>query len=118
MIHIKKVLVPVDFSEASKKAVNYGLSLALEFNARLILAHIAPFDAVACEAAKGHLLQLIPAEYRDRSDFEIIVKSLQGKGRLERALLGTTAERVIRTATIPVLSLPLPATYADRWAAA
>ena len=37
MIHIKKILVPVDFSEASKKAVNYGLSLALEFNARVVL---------------------------------------------------------------------------------
>jgi nucleotide-binding universal stress UspA family protein len=49
---------------------------------------------------------------------DMIVINLRGKGRLERALLGTTAERVIRTATLPVLSLPLPATYASRWAAA
>ena len=31
MIRIKRILVPVDFSEPSKTAVNYGLSLALEF---------------------------------------------------------------------------------------
>ena len=53
---------------------------------------------------------------QDKAD--LIVINLQGKGRLERALLGTTAERVIRTATVPVLSLPLPATYAARWVAA
>lgn len=49
---------------------------------------------------------------------DLIVINLHGKGPLERALLGTTAARVIRTATIPVLSLPLPATYAARWSAA
>src|SRR5881628_1819666 len=127
MIHIKKVLVPVDFSGASKKAVNYGLSLALEFNARLILAHIAPFDAVAYEAAKGHLLQLIPAEYRDRSDFEIIVKSgevrreilgivedkeidlvvmgSRGRSYFERMLLGSVTERMLRKLDVPILTV-------------
>jgi nucleotide-binding universal stress UspA family protein len=54
----------------------------------------------------------------EQTNADLIVINLQGKGRLERALLGTTAERVIRTATVPVLSLPLPATYAARWAAA
>ena len=34
MIHVKKIMVPVDFSEPSKKAVNYGLSLASEFGAK------------------------------------------------------------------------------------
>jgi nucleotide-binding universal stress UspA family protein len=53
-----------------------------------------------------------------QNNADLIVINLQGKGRLERTLLGTTAERVIRTATVPVLSLPLPATYSSRWAAA
>ncbi len=127
MIHIKKVLVPVDFSEASKKAVNYGLSLALEFNARLVLAHIAPFDAVAYEAAKGDLLRLIPVEYRDRCDFEIIVKSgevrqeilgivedkqidlvvmgSRGRSYFERMLLGSVTERMLRKLHVPILTV-------------
>ena len=46
-----------------------------EFEARLILTHIAPYDTVVYEAAKGRLLQLIPAESRERLDFEIVVKS-------------------------------------------
>jgi nucleotide-binding universal stress UspA family protein len=39
---MKKILVPVDFSDPSKKAVTYGLSLAAQFNAKLIIAHIVP----------------------------------------------------------------------------
>ena len=37
MIPLKKVLVPVDFSETSRKAVTYGLTLADQFNANFPL---------------------------------------------------------------------------------
>ena len=33
--------------------------------------------------------------------------NLQSKGLLERALLGSTAERIIRSSWIPVLSVPV-----------
>src|SRR5437762_5616933 len=127
MIHVKRILAPVDFSEASKKAFNYGLSLALEFEARLVLAHIAAYDTVAYEAAKGRLLQLIPADYRDRCDFEIIVKSgevrqellgivedkeidlvvmgSRGRSYFERMLLGSVTERMLRKLHVPVLTV-------------
>src|SRR5262245_4655777 len=75
MIRVGNILVPVDFSEPSKIAVNYGLSFALEFDSRLILAHIAPFDPVAYEQAKADLLELIPVDCRERLNFEIIVKA-------------------------------------------
>ena len=38
---------------------------------------------------------------------DLIVLHMQGKGILERAFLGSTAERVVRLARIPVLSVPL-----------
>jgi nucleotide-binding universal stress UspA family protein len=64
----------------------------------------------------------VPYETIDRLAVEhkadLIMINLKNKGLLERAVLGTTAERVIRTASVPVLSLPLPATYALRWTAA
>jgi nucleotide-binding universal stress UspA family protein len=44
MIRIQNIMIPVDFSEASRRAANYALSLALEFEARLVLAHIVPFE--------------------------------------------------------------------------
>ena len=127
MIHIKKILVPVDFSEASKKAVTYGVSLALEFKARLVLAHIAPYDTVAYEGAKEHLLQLIPADYRDWFDYEIVVKSgevrqeilgivqdteidlvvmgSRGRSYFERMLLGSVTERMLRKLNVPILTV-------------
>jgi hypothetical protein len=43
----------VDFSEPSKKAVNYALSLALQFDARLFLAHIVSNDAADMEGEGG-----------------------------------------------------------------
>src|SRR5688572_14371473 len=89
MIHIKTIMVPVDFSETSKKAVNYGLSLALEFDAALTLVHIARYDEKAYESAKIELLQLIPVQYRERLDFEIIVKA----GSVRPGILGIVDER-------------------------
>lgn len=40
MIQIKRILVPVDFSEFSAKAVTYGLELARKFGAQLQLLHV------------------------------------------------------------------------------
>jgi nucleotide-binding universal stress UspA family protein len=127
MIRIKKIMVPVDFSEPSKKAVNYGLSLALEFEARLILAHIVAYDSLAYLTAKTHLLELIPADYRERIEFELIVKSgevrqellgivedkeidlvvmgSRGRSYFERMLLGSVTERMLRKVHVPVLTV-------------
>src|ERR1051326_1747180 len=127
MIRIKKILVPVDFSEPSKQAVNYGLSLCLDFNARLILTHISPYDAVVYLTAKTRLLELIPADYREKINFEIIVKSgdvreellgivkdrdidlvvmgSHGRSYLGRVLLGSVTERMLRKVNVPILTV-------------
>jgi nucleotide-binding universal stress UspA family protein len=42
----------------------------------------------------------------DRSSADLILLTLGKKGFVEHALLGTTAERVIREANVPVLSIP------------
>ncbi len=127
MIHVKKIMVPVDFSEPSKKAVNYGLSLASEFRARLVLAHITKFDPLFYEKAKVQLLRLIPPDYRARLDFEIIVKAgdvrdellamveegkidlvvmgSRGRSYFERVLLGSVTERLLRKLHVPILTV-------------
>jgi nucleotide-binding universal stress UspA family protein len=45
-------------------------------------------------------------ETAERSSPDLILISVAKKGAVERALLGTTAERIIREATVPVLSIP------------
>jgi nucleotide-binding universal stress UspA family protein len=127
MIHTKTIMVPVDFSEASKKAVNYGLSLALEFESRLVLAHIAAYDSTAYEKAKADLLELIPQDCREKLMFETIVKcgnvqtellgiiedrnvdlvvmGSRGRSYFERMILGSVTERLLRKLHIPVLTV-------------
>ena len=127
MLNIKKMLVPVDFSATSKMAVNYGLSLALEFQAKLVLAHIVVYDPHAYDEAKAHLLELIPAESREKVNFEIIVKSgdvrgellgivkdididlvvmgTHGRSTIERLLIGSVTERMLRKLPVPVLTV-------------
>jgi nucleotide-binding universal stress UspA family protein len=127
MIQIKRILVPVDFSEPSKKAVNYGLSLALQFDAELLLANIVPFDRDLYEKAKVKLFELIPGDLWERLDFETIVKAgnvrdeilgivndrqvdlvvmgSHGRGYFQRMVLGSVTERMLRKLPVPVLTV-------------
>jgi nucleotide-binding universal stress UspA family protein len=118
-------MVPVDFSETSKKAVNYGLSLALEFEAALILTHILPYNAVGWEDTKMQLLELIPPEYRNRIEtivksgavrpeiletiegqkVDLVVVGTHGRPYFERLLLGSVTERMLRKVNVPILTV-------------
>lgn len=89
MNRLTNILVPVDFSEASKEAIHYGSRLALAFHARLVTAHIVPFagftyafpgDTSALEKqvldeAERRLPEEIPASYRARLNTLPIVRS-------------------------------------------
>jgi nucleotide-binding universal stress UspA family protein len=119
--------VPVDFSEPSKKAVNYGLSLASQFQARLVLAHITRYDTLEYERSKAMLLRLIPVNYRDCLDYDIVVKAgdvrqellgtidekeidlvvmgSRGRSYFERMLLGSVTERILRKVHVPILTV-------------
>ena len=142
MLNITKILVPVDFSEPSKTAVNYGLSLALQFNAGLVLAHIVPsslvsaytfptesfaFEKDQAESAKTTLPTLVPAECRERVRLGTIVKvgdvrsellgmihdenpdllvmGTHGRNVFERFLLGSLTERMLRKVSVPILTV-------------
>ena len=40
MVYLKRILVPIDFSERSEAALQYGVELARRFSARLYLLHV------------------------------------------------------------------------------
>jgi len=84
MTQIQNVLLPVDFSQPSKKAFRYALALAVQFRARLVIAHVVPsltafdygtrertqeLESMAIASAKKSLQEIIPADYRDRVHF-------------------------------------------------
>jgi nucleotide-binding universal stress UspA family protein len=42
-VNLKAILVPIDFSESSRKAMHYALSFARQFNAEVLLLHVIEF---------------------------------------------------------------------------
>lgn len=143
MIHLKKILVPTDFSESALKALRYGISFASEFGAELLLLHVvepvavgygsdlfpvpmaevfeemssharaelAKLQAFASEkgvAARDLVVQGKPSSEVLRiaaeEDVDLIVVGTHGKGLLDKAIFGSTTERVIRRAPCPVLT--------------
>jgi nucleotide-binding universal stress UspA family protein len=90
MIKLKKILVPVDFSIPSRKAIDYGAALATKFQSRLVLAHVVPSIAAlnyafqgdtfeveksAFADAKKTVPELLPKEYLSQLDTQTIVRN-------------------------------------------
>lgn len=48
-IHLRKIMVPVDFTPQNRKAVRYAESLAMTFGAEIVLVHIFTNPAIAYE---------------------------------------------------------------------
>jgi nucleotide-binding universal stress UspA family protein len=131
---LQKILVPIDFSDCSKKALAYAIPFARHFGAELNLLHVvepfpavpemAPYDAETIEEGRLELEALqkspgdaVPCTTLVRNgappskitsaarelDADLIVISTHGRKGLSRVFLGSTAERVVRSAPCPVL---------------
>ncbi len=72
MIRIQKVLVPIDFSENSQKAVKYGLSLAKLHNAKVYVLNVISqriVDAIhelSVKGYKGDFVEIMKDVIQDR----------------------------------------------------
>jgi nucleotide-binding universal stress UspA family protein len=53
---IERILVPLDFSPASKEALDYAVWLAKQFRAAIHLVHVYPPDEASSVPGGGHLL--------------------------------------------------------------
>jgi glycine betaine transporter len=136
----KNILVPVDFSPLSAKALTYAVQLANALGARLYLLHVPgetgenleanfPVGEFAIEA-RGPFGEFLPAQdavsqgvgyaswigtpagevvrFADARDVDLIVMGTHGRSGLAHALMGSVAERVVRTAFCPVLLIRQP----------
>jgi nucleotide-binding universal stress UspA family protein len=144
MTRISNVLVPIDFSETSKKAMFYAAHLASMFTAKLTAAHIIPdfnafnysypfagdpaeFEAKALAETKRLLPEEIPANYRDQlhtqtiakcgdireellgivtdEKVDLVVMGTHGRRSLARHLLGSVTEGLLRRVPVPILTI-------------
>jgi len=144
---IKKVLVPIDFSDYSKSSLRYAVNFAKQFNAEIYLIYVVEpiiyppdfsmgqiaipsVNAEWDERAKVELDNLAKTEIPEGVNVKTILKSgkpfleiidtaseenidliiiaTHGHSGVEHILFGSTAEKVVRKAPCPVLTLREP----------
>jgi universal stress protein A len=135
-LHLQSILVPVDFTATTEKALSYAASFAKLFGATVTLLHVK--EPTYMPASESGVL----VELESRSDVQkkladlegqlgaqvscrtvikdgnaeleilkvaeevacdLIILSTHGRTGVERLLLGSTAEKVVRHAGCPIL---------------
>lgn len=96
MMPIKSILVPTDFSESSAEALRLACALARDYEAKIVLLHVAPPPIVGGTLA----VPVDPRYYREALDEELAkVEPAELRGRVERHLReGDAASEVLRMA--------------------
>ncbi len=146
MFTLHRLLVPVDFTETSERALGYAIELARRFEAKITIMHAyqvpvygfpdaayitsAELAAQISNVAQQRLDAMIDAHKTDGVELvailrdgvaweeintvageikaDLIVIGTHGRRGLARALLGSVAENVIRTSTLPVMVIHGP----------
>jgi nucleotide-binding universal stress UspA family protein len=145
---IRRIVCPVDFSEASAAAIEYALDLAADTKAEVRFVHVYQIPVyalsggeivggreLAAQLGKGlqgeldalekkyagrgtkldtHLIEGVPhveiVRIAKELPADMIVMGTHGRGGVSHFLLGSVAERVVRTAECPVLTVRQPKT--------
>ncbi len=122
IIRMKRILVPVDFSEVSKDAVRSAASLAHKSGGDLVIFHVIETsedsnalvekidDMLAMRELKGittHYKQTTgnPVDEIVGQQLDLIVMGSEGAEGIENLLLSTLSERVSRKAKCPVINV-------------
>jgi len=135
---VRRILVPVDFSEASEAAVRHATEIAQTYGAEVHLLHVVEevlypsaygvtppsmssqnvvvrveealgkmarekigYEHVQVSATVGYA-PLTILDYVEENEIDLVVIATHGRSGLDRVLLGSVAERVIRQSPVPV----------------
>ncbi|MWV41279.1 universal stress protein [Natrialba sp. INN-245] len=130
------VLVPTDGSDGTRRSIVHGLTIAERFDARVHALSVVPegplgtleseeatpaahraVEHVESEAAETGLEAVTAVEhgvpheeildYVDDHDVDMVVMGTQGRTGLDRVLVGSVTERVIRMAEVPIVTVRL-----------
>lgn len=134
MVEIKRILVPTDFGECSQKALRYACDLGRTLGAELRILHVQKESVsyhgydIECPDEIQQQLNACPAQSEaesptvtrtfrvgppaaeiiaEASDWnaDLIVMGTQGHGPIKHLFVGSVAEKVVRGAECPVLTM-------------
>ncbi len=140
MMDVKKILVPVDFSDNSKQVLESATAVASTFGARLLVVFVvqsfddysgffvphmpvAKFEEELVHGAEGRMASFLEgvagAESRVLSGdvaevivdlareekMDMIIMGTHGYKGLEKIMFGSVAEKVVKSAPCPVLTI-------------
>ncbi len=143
MAKIRKIVVPTDFSESSKKVVAHAAAMASSHDAELLLLHAIPptvyptyrvsqnrgfpnmteqmessakaqledFRKQLGTDLKARLFVRTGEPFRevaklvDEEKADLIAIATHGHTGIKHAILGSTAEKIVRSACVPVLTI-------------
>ena len=128
-----RLLVPIDGSDASERALDHALDLATAFDATLQVVHFSNDETDATELVLEHAREAIRARdvagtpqvelidldiwtdtgvghaivnFVEEEGYDHVVMGHHGSGAVERAILGSAAETVVRSEAVPVTVVP------------
>ena len=124
---IRRVVCPVNFTEAAYNAVQFAARIAGDFEAELVLVHVQENGDVDSEFVHSRFRDWLPQERRSPCSFrelvlkggpaervldcvedvgaDLLVMGAQVKRLRAETILGTTAERLLRFSPVPILTV-------------
>jgi len=126
---IRKILCPINFSDVARASVEYASQLAAAFDGELVVVHVVEEDGRSkSPAGSQNVREWIVASVQNRCTFreivlrggaaervldcaedvgaDLIVTGALHKRFRDETVIGTTTERLVRFARVPVLSVP------------
>jgi nucleotide-binding universal stress UspA family protein len=102
-IHLKKILLPTDFSESARHALRYAVSFAGEYQAEITLLHVVEIVAV------GYASDLFPVPMAEafqeissyaRTELAKLAEEIRGRGIAVKEIVvqGKPAAEILRVA--------------------
>jgi nucleotide-binding universal stress UspA family protein len=89
LVDVTRVLCPVDFSDCSSRALDDVVAIARWFGAEIEVLHVVPEPLVTGRAAIQTPLDM----------------GVRGRGAIDRLLLGSVTDRIVRAAMCPVVTV-------------
>lgn len=134
-VAVRRILAPVDLHELSMRELRYAIGLARQFEAELVVTHVAEFYNYKVPALKHHQLMerinqriarvAVDMDYKveniihetgepaqkilevaENREIDAIVMATNQRRGLEKFLMGSVTQKVLLATPIPLIVLP------------